>query len=59
MLFLYVKIYKALIEERNIYMAAKLKMLMDENPDTKILAVIGAGHEEDMMDLIKKMDLMN
>jgi len=53
----YPGIYKVLIEERNVYMAARLKMIMDANPDTKILAVVGAGHAEDMMKIIKKMEL--
>ena len=27
---------------------------MNNNPDKKILAVVGAGHEDDILDLVKK-----
>jgi pheromone shutdown-related protein TraB len=49
----YPNIYKVLIEERNQVMAKNLKKIM-ENKDKKILAIVGAGHEEDILDLIKK-----
>jgi len=46
--------YKALVEERNAFMALKLRVLMENYPDNKILAVIGAGHEDDLLASIKK-----
>ncbi|MBN1792360.1 TraB/GumN family protein [Candidatus Woesearchaeota archaeon] len=46
--------YKALITERNEYMAARLAAIMKNHPDEKILAVVGAGHEEEMMEIIRK-----
>lgn len=50
----YPGLYMALITERNEYMASKLAKIMAVNPDKKIVAFVGAGHEEDMIDLIKK-----
>jgi len=47
-------VYKVLIEERNHIMANNLGKIMELHPDKKILAIIGAGHEEDIIDLIKK-----
>ncbi len=35
-------------------MAKKLKQLMDNHPEKKILAIVGAGHEEEIVKLIKK-----
>ena len=50
----YPNVYKVLIEERNEVMANNLHRIMSEYPDKKILAIIGAGHEEDILGLIKK-----
>ena len=50
----YPNIYKVLIEERNEVMAKNLEKIMEENEDKKILAIIGAGHEEDILNIIKK-----
>jgi pheromone shutdown-related protein TraB len=50
----YPEIYKVLISERNVVMAKRLKYLMDNNTDKKILAVVGAGHSEDLIKLLKK-----
>jgi len=47
----YPSIYKVLIKERNEIMAKSLYNLMNTNK--KIVAIIGAGHEEDIIDLIK------
>ena len=41
-------------EERNDVMANNLAQLITKYPNEKILAVIGAGHEEEMMKLIKE-----
>ncbi len=49
----YPSIYKALIEDRNKVMAKNLYKLM--STDKKIIAVVGAGHEDDIIDLMKKM----
>lgn len=49
----YPSIYKVLIEERNEIMASNLKKIMETHPDKNIVAIIGAGHEEDILELIK------
>jgi len=53
----YPNIYKVLIKERNDVMATNLKNIMDNNQDKKILAIIGAGHEEDILNLIKEPNI--
>jgi len=50
----YPGLYKVLIEERNEFMAARLINLMGKNEDKNILAVVGAGHEEEIIEIIKK-----
>ncbi|MBW2988999.1 TraB/GumN family protein [Candidatus Woesearchaeota archaeon] len=50
----YPNIYKVLIEERNKVMAKKLVKLMKMKEDKKILAVMGAGHEDEIIDMVKK-----
>ena len=50
----YPNICRVLIDERNKIMARNLALVMHENPEKNILAVVGAGHEEDIIDLIKK-----
>ena len=49
-------VYRVIIEERNHIMAKKLVKLSKDHPDKDILGVIGAGHEEDMITLMKKYD---
>ena len=50
----YPNIYKVLVKERNEVMAKKLARLMKDKPDDKLLAIVGAGHEEDIIDLIER-----
>lgn len=50
----YPSFYKALIEERNVYMAKALYNLIENNKDLGIIAVVGAGHEDELLSLIKK-----
>jgi len=50
----YPNIYKVLIEERNEVMANNIKKIMETYTDKKILVIIGAGHEDDILELIKK-----
>jgi len=50
----YPSIYKVLVVERNKIMAANIAGLLRAYPDKVIVAVIGAGHEKELMDLIKK-----
>lgn len=49
----YPSIYKTIIEERNEYMARNLYKLMSIEKDAIIVAVVGAGHEKELVDLIK------
>ena len=53
----YPNIYKVLIEERNKVMAKNLKKIIEDNQDKKILAIIGAGHEDDILKLIKNSNV--
>jgi|TARA_Y100000310_G_scaffold199210_1_gene199184 pheromone shutdown-related protein TraB len=46
-------VYNVLIEERNHIMAENLRKIMEKYPEKKILAIVGAGHEEDILNLIK------
>jgi pheromone shutdown-related protein TraB len=50
----YPNLYKVLIKERNEVMANNLKDLMYQYPQSEILAVVGAGHEEDIVNMLKK-----
>jgi len=50
----YPNICRVLIDERNRIMARNLSYLMKEHPEKNILAVVGAGHEEEIVELIKK-----
>lgn len=49
----YPSFYKVLIKERNEHMAKALYKLMTLNQDKDIVAIMGAGHEEDIIKLIK------
>jgi len=49
----YSNLYRVLVEERNVYMARNLAGILTANPEKKVLAVVGAGHEEEIMDLVK------
>jgi pheromone shutdown-related protein TraB len=42
----YPNIYQVLVEERNKVMIRNLKYLFEHNPEKKILAVVGAGHQD-------------
>lgn len=50
----YPNFYKVLIDDRNRVMARNLAYLMNHNPDSKIVAVVGAGHGKELLELIKK-----
>ena len=50
----YPNVYDVLVEQRNQVMANRLLKLMKQNEDKFILAVVGAGHEEGMIRIIKK-----
>ena len=50
----YPGVYSVLIEERNVYMAEQLANIEAANPGKKILAVVGAGHEDGIKELLGK-----
>ncbi|MBI2106814.1 TraB/GumN family protein [Candidatus Woesearchaeota archaeon] len=49
----YPNVYNVLIEERNHVMAKNLYSLMTNNPTKTIFAIVGAGHEEGIIKIIK------
>lgn len=55
----YPEIHKVLIDERNKIMAKRLYTLTREYPEKKILAIVGAGHKAEMINLIKKYEKEN
>jgi len=55
----YPNVHKVLIEERNSVIAGNLRNLINSNPDKKILAIIGAGHVDDVLELVKKNEGIN
>lgn len=48
----YPNIHKVLVEERNMIMSMRLKQLMTKHPDFRIIAVVGAGHLEEIAELV-------
>jgi len=54
----YPSVYKTLVADRNVYMVRQLIRLMKEYPEKKILAVVGAGHEKGMRELLLKVDVV-
>ena len=50
----YPNVYRTLIDERNAVIAYNLRNLLDENPGKKILAILGAGHVDEVVELVKK-----
>jgi pheromone shutdown-related protein TraB len=50
----YPNIYLVLVKERNKIMANNLYKIMQAQSQAKILAVVGAGHEEEMIEMIRK-----
>lgn len=42
----YPGLYKALLDDRNKYMAKRIFLLLRDNPGEKILVIVGAGHVE-------------
>ncbi|MFH0701130.1 MAG: TraB/GumN family protein [Candidatus Woesearchaeota archaeon] len=54
----YPSIYKTLVGDRNRYMVRQIVKLLRENPQQKILVVVGAGHKEGMEELLLKVDVL-
>ena len=52
----YPNVHKVLIEERNEVIANNIKNLMGSIHDKKILVILGAGHIDDVLEIIKNND---
>jgi len=52
----YPETYNILIKERNEIMAKALYKIMNLNKTSKILAIIGAGHEKEIVRIIRNLD---
>ncbi|MBI2564429.1 TraB/GumN family protein [Candidatus Woesearchaeota archaeon] len=50
----YPNLYRVLVLERNKVMARRLATLSAKFPEKNIVAVVGAGHESDIIELLKK-----
>jgi pheromone shutdown-related protein TraB len=50
----YPNVYDVLVKQRNKVMANNLHHIMQQYPSEKILAVVGAGHEEEMIEMVKR-----
>jgi pheromone shutdown-related protein TraB len=55
----YPNVYKVLVDERNKVMASNLIRIARAEPDKKILAVVGAGHEDGLVEIMtgRKFDV--
>ena len=51
----YPSLFKILIDERDRYMAKHLLLIMKDNPEKKILAVVGAGHVKGIKKYLEKL----
>lgn len=51
----YPNFYNVLVTERNAVMAKNLSSIMKQYPDEKIAAVVGAGHEDEIIRLITQL----
>ena len=54
----YPNVYKVLIEERNEHMVSALSKIAKKRPESKIVAVVGAGHEEGMWKRLSQEKLL-
>ena len=52
----YPSIYRILVEERNVFMAKALYKIMNEYKEEKVVAIVGAGHEKEIAQLLKKRE---
>lgn len=50
----YPNLYRVLVTERNQVMARRLAYLMKHHPDERIIAVVGAGHEQELVRLVRQ-----
>ncbi|MBI2649766.1 TraB/GumN family protein [Candidatus Woesearchaeota archaeon] len=50
----YPNFYRVIIEERNVAIANNIKNLMNSSNDKKILVILGAGHIDEVLELVKR-----
>ncbi|MEK6835445.1 MAG: TraB/GumN family protein [Nanoarchaeota archaeon] len=50
----YPEVYNILIKERNEIMTKALNKIISLNPEAKILAIVGAGHEKELVKLLQR-----
>jgi pheromone shutdown-related protein TraB len=50
----YPNVYDVLVKQRNKVMANNLHRIMQQFPEEQILAVVGAGHEEELLEMVKR-----
>lgn len=55
----YPNIYCVLVHERNVFMAKNIFNIMNMYPDSKILVVVGAGHEKEIIARIRMQTEQN
>lgn len=53
----YPNIYDVLVEERNKHMAKQLARIISTAPEKRIIAVVGAGHEEGIKKIMGKLEI--
>lgn len=53
----YPQLYDVLVEQRNEYMVKRIVALVEKYPESKILAVVGAGHKKGIINLLQKQSL--
>lgn len=50
----YPNVYRVLVAERNEFMAHRLARIREQFPDDLVVAVVGAGHEREIAELLKR-----
>lgn len=53
------ELHRVLVEERNQVMADYLRNLRDENPDSEIVAFVGAGHRKELEQLLDPQEKLD
>jgi len=50
----YPNIYKTLVSDRNKFMSSALLKIQKQSPEKDILAIVGAGHKHEMVNILRK-----
>ena len=54
----YPQLYKVLVEERDIYMSKKIIAFAKQNPNKKLLVVVGLGHKAGLSQRLNQVDIL-